>query len=105
MRVAWPVIIAACACGARADLSSAGLVWSVSPQHVEVTQGGAGVALSIHIENAFDEDVSVDAPSMPLELSAASITIPAGVHDATMSIRASREAEQGEAGAVSIRSR
>jgi uncharacterized delta-60 repeat protein len=104
MKVA-SLLMLACACGARPDLSTSHVVWSVSPEQITITQGGAPIAISIHVENAFDEEVSVDIPSLPLELSSTPSAIPAGAHDATISIRASREAEQGDAGPVSLRMR
>ena len=85
------------ACGARPDLSGPTVV-SLVAQDVTITQGGPPVAIAIHLENAGTDEVHVDLPSLPLELSASPITIPPGVHDTTMWIRASREAEQGDVG-------
>lgn len=102
MRVAF-VALLFCACGARPDLSAPASVSSVSPQKLVITQGGEPVDIAIHVVNAFTDDVQVDIPSLPLELSATSVTIPAGVSDAAISIRATREAEQGPAGPIELR--
>jgi uncharacterized delta-60 repeat protein len=84
-------------------MSGPASVSSVSPQTLTITQGGAPVDIAIHVANAFTDEIQVDIPSLPLELSATSVTIPAGVSDATISIRASREAEQGPAGPIDVR--